>query len=69
MTHHDDEDDDRSSRWPHAGDIGTILLAGVFFVGMLFMIFAPSPFEGVFKKQPEAKADNGEVSVTLPAKE
>ena len=67
MTHHDD-DDDRPPKL-HIGDLGTILLAGVFLVGMLFMIFAPSPFEGVFKKQPEAKADNGEVSVTLPAKE
>jgi hypothetical protein len=68
MTHLDDDDDDRPPRL-HIGDLGTILLAGVFLVGMLFMIFAPSPFEGVFKKQPEPKADNGEVSVTLPAKE
>ena len=69
MTQHDDEDDDRGSRWLHPGDIGTILLAGVFLVGMLFMIFSPSPFEGVFKKQPEAQGEKGEVSVTLPAKE
>ena len=68
MTHQDDDDqDDRGSRWLHPGDIGTILLAGVFLVGMLFMIFSPSPFEGVFKKPPEAKPSN-EVMVTLPEK-
>jgi hypothetical protein len=68
MTH--DDDDAKNDRPKlYIGDIGTILLAGVFFVGMLFMIFSPSPFEGVFKKQPEAKADNGEVTITLPAKD
>ena len=67
MTHNDDDDDDRGSRWLHPGDIGTILLAGVFLVGMLFMVFAPSPFESIFKKQPEAKPSN-EVMVTLPDK-
>ncbi len=67
MTHPDDDNNDRS-RWLHPGDIGTILLAGVFLVGMLFMIFGPSPFDGVFKKS-DAKPDNGEVSVSLPAKE
>jgi len=68
MIHHDD-DDDRPPRL-HIGDLGTILLAGVFLVGMLFMIFGPSPFDGVFKKQPDAKpAEKGEVTITLPAKD
>ncbi|MDR3526048.1 MAG: hypothetical protein P4L57_02135 [Rhizomicrobium sp.] len=67
MTNDDDGKSDRPKL--HIGDLGTILLAGVFLVGMLFMIFGPSPFDGVFKKQPEAKpAEKGEVTITLPAK-
>lgn len=70
MTQHQDDDDDHGSHWLHPGDLGTILLAGVFLVGMLYMIFGPSPFDGiVWKKQPEPKAEKGEVTITLPAKE
>ena len=69
-TNPDDDDEDRGSRWLHLGDLGTILLAGVFLVGMLFMMFGPSPFEGVtFKARPESQAEKGEVTITLPAKE
>ncbi len=69
--HHDDDDNDRGSRWLHPGDLGTILLAGVFLVGMLYMMFGPSPFDGIaWKKQPKPpEAEKGEVTITLPAKD
>lgn len=67
MTHHDDDKDERAG-WLHLGDIGTIALAGVFLVGMLYMIFGPSPFDGIaWKKQPQG--EKGEVTITLPAKQ
>jgi hypothetical protein len=66
MTHSDD-DDEKPQRIP-LGDIGTILLAGVFLVGMLYMMFGPNPLEGVFKSPPP-KEDNHVVTVTLPPKD
>ena len=70
MTQDKNDDDDHRAPWLHLGDIGTIALAGVFLVGMLFMMFGPSPFDGItFKKQPESQADKGEVIITLPSKE
>jgi hypothetical protein len=68
MTQHDDHDDEKPS-WIHPGDLGTILLAAVFMIGMLFMVFGPSPFKGIFDKKPEAARDNGVVTVTVPPKE
>jgi hypothetical protein len=65
MTHSDD-DDEKPNRLP-LGDIGTILLAGVFLVGMLYMMFGPNPLDGVFKPAPP-KEDSGVVTVTLPPK-
>lgn len=61
-----DDDNDKPPRL-HLGDLGTIFLAGVFLVAMLFMMFGPSPFEGVFKPKPEQKPDN-EVTINLQNK-
>lgn len=69
MTQHDDQDDDKP-QWIHPGDLGTILLAGVFLVGMLFMMFGPSPLKGIFEKKPAPQQENsGVVTVTVPPKE
>lgn len=68
MNSQDDQDDDKP-QWLHPGDLGTILLAGVFLVGMLYMIFGPSPFKGMFDKKPQANPDSGVVTVTVPPKE
>jgi hypothetical protein len=63
----DGEDDDKPPRL-HLGDLGTILLAGVFLVGMLYMIFAPSPFDGIFDKKPDAQQP-GVVNVSVQPRE
>lgn len=68
MSHPQDDEDDGKRPWLHPGDLGTILLAGVFLVAMLFMIFGPSPFEGVFKNRPQAQQP-GVVDVTVPSKD
>lgn len=68
MTNLNDDDDDEPKRpWLHPGDLGTILLAAVFLVGMLFMMFGPSPFDKIFKPKPEAHS--GVVDVTIPPKD
>jgi hypothetical protein len=61
------EDDDRPPGL-HLGDLGTIFLAGVFLLGMLYMIFAPSPFDGVFDKKPAAQQP-GVVDVSVQPRE
>jgi len=68
MTKHDDDDDDRPRFMP-LGDIGTIFLAGVFLLGMLYMMFGPSPFAGIHWKTAEPKEQRGVVDVTVPPKE
>lgn len=62
----DDEEDEKTPWLPHPGDIGTVLLACVFLVGMLFMVFSPSPLKGIFKPQPKAKPDVVDVSIQQP---
>jgi hypothetical protein len=65
----DDNDDDLKQPLIPAGDFGIILLAAVFLLGFLFLMFGPSPFEGAFKDQPAPQAASGqEVTVTLPQK-
>lgn len=60
-----DEDDDKRPFFMPLGDIGTILLAGVFLVGMLAMVFGPSPFDQLFKHKPPPRHDNGVVDVSI----
>jgi hypothetical protein len=72
MTHSDDDDDDDGKWvWPHPADLGTILIAGVFLVGMigalLFIFSSPEPVRDMFNKKPPA-AESNEVTVTLPDK-
>ena len=71
MSTPDDDDDDKQSKWLHPGDLGTILLAGVFLVGMLsavfFMLSSPEPFKGMFAKAPANQPS--EVTVTVPPKQ
>ena len=62
----DNDDDLKQPRIP-AGDVGTILVAAVFLLGFLYLMFGPSPFEGVFKSTPAPQqAPAGEVTVTVP---
>ncbi len=60
-----DEDDDKPPKIP-LGDYGTIAIAAVFLFGFLYLMFGPSPFEGLFKKP--APAPSGEVTVSIPQK-
>jgi len=65
----DDDDDDLKQPMIPAGDLGTILLAAVFLLGFLFLMFGPSPFDDLFKNRPAARpAAAPEVTVTLPQK-
>ena len=62
-----DNDDDLKQPLIPAGDVGTILVAAVFLLGFLYLMFGPSPFEGVFKSTPAPQqAPAGEVTVTVP---
>ena len=63
-----DDDDDLKQPMIPAGDLGTILVAAVFLLGFLYLMFGPSPFEGVFKNSPapQQQAPAGEVTVTVP---
>jgi hypothetical protein len=64
MTYQDD-DDDKPPPIP-LGDYLTMGIALVFLGGFLYLIFGPSPFEGMFKKT--APPPSGEVTVTIPQK-
>lgn len=64
-----DDDDGKRDRI-HPGDLGTILLAGVFLVGMvaavLFIFSSPTPVADMFaKKQPQQSV----VDVAVPPKD
>lgn len=62
-----DNDDDLKQPMIPAGDLGTILVAAVFLLGFLYLMFGPSPFEGMFKNKPAPQqAPAGEVTVTVP---
>lgn len=66
-----DEDDDKPPGIP-AGDIGTILLAAVFLVGFLYLMFGPSPFAPLIQQASKLRApqqSSGEVTVTMPEKQ
>jgi len=71
MTHSDDDNEKTRWVWPHPGDLGTILIAGVFLAGMigaLFFIFSsPEPVRDMFGHK-DQKAQPNEVTVTLPDK-
>lgn len=69
---HDDELDDGRPQWAHPGDLGVILLAGVFLVGMvgaiLFIFSSANPVADLFGKKPP-QANSSEVTVTVPPKD
>lgn len=68
----DDDDDEGLRHWLHPGDLGVILLAGVFLAGMLGAIFfifsSPDPVSDLFGKKPAAQQQNV-VDVTVPPKD
>ena len=70
MTHLDD-DDEKPRRMP-LGDIGTILLAGVFLAGtvatIIFLFSSPEPVRDLYGKRPSAATEPNEVTITLPQK-
>jgi hypothetical protein len=65
-----DNDDDLKQPLIPAGDVGTLVVAAVFLIGFLYLMFGPSPFEGMFKDKPapQQQAPAGEVMVTIPPK-
>ena len=70
MTHPGDDDGkDGKWEWPHPGDLGTILIAGVFLAGMigtfLFLFSSPEPIKDMFKKP---AAESNEVMIPLQQK-
>jgi hypothetical protein len=68
----DDDDDDKPPRIP-VGDVGTILLAGVFLIGFLYLMFGPSPFQPLIDQASKLRASQnaapGEVTVAVPEKQ
>lgn len=72
MTQHDDRDDDDKQQWAHPGDLGVILLAGVFLVGMigaiLFIFSSANPVADLFGKH-ASSSSSSEVTVTVPPRE
>ena len=68
----DDRDEDDKPQWAHPGDLGVILLAGVFLAGMLGAIFfifsSPNPVADLFGKH-ASQSSSSEVTVTVPPKE
>ena len=64
-----DEDEDLEKfRLMPLGDIGTLVIALIFFIGFLWLMFGPSPFAGLYKALKPAPAAPAEVSVSIPAK-
>jgi len=59
-----DDQDDKKLRMMPLGDIGVIGIALVFFVAFLWMMFAPSPFAGLFP--PEKKDAAASTPQTAP---
>jgi len=70
MSQPDDDDDIKPPPIP-AGDIGIIFVAAVFLIGFLYLMFGPSPFEGLFKQANQPAAQNSEsvVNVAVPPKD
>ena len=68
-----DDDNDNKWEWPHPGDLGTILIAGVFLAGMVgavFFIFSsPEPIKDLFGKKPVAQQNQNEVTIPLQQKQ
>ena len=46
------DQDDGEFRLMPLGDIGTLVLALMFFVGFLWLMFGPSPFAELYQKLP-----------------
>jgi len=64
-----ENDDDLKQPMIPLGDLGTILIAAVFLLGFLYLMFGPNPFEAMVKSGgPAAQRPQNEVSVTLPQK-
>ncbi len=66
-----DEDDEKEKfRMPPLGDIGTVLVALVFFVAMIWMMFWHTPFATMFgqPKPEQAQPVVSEVTVDVIAK-
>jgi hypothetical protein len=72
MSDPDDDSDEGSRYWLHPGDLGTILLAGVFLAAMvgvvIFMFSSPEPIRDLLGRKPAAQQQNV-VDVTVPPKE
>jgi hypothetical protein len=71
MSSPDDDEDDGPRPWMHPGDLGTILLAGVFLAAMvgtvLFIFSSPEPVRDLFARKPAAQQQNV-VDVSVPPK-
>ena len=64
-----ENDDDLKQPMIPAGDLGTILIAAVFLLGFLYLMFGPNPFAELGKgAPPAAQQPQNEVTVTLPQK-
>lgn len=46
----DDNDDDLKQPLIPWGELGPVLIAALFFIGFLWLMFGPSPFEGLVKQ-------------------
>ena len=72
MNNEDDDDDLKQPMIP-AGDLGTILLAAVFLLGFLYLMFGPSPFQPLIDQASKLRQtqapSSGEVTVTVPDKQ
>lgn len=67
----DDDGDDKKFRMMPLGDIGTLVIALLFFVLFLILMFYPSFFGQFLMPAPgsqQTQQQSGEVSVTLPPK-
>jgi len=64
----DEDQDDKKFRMMPLGDIGTLVISLIFFIGFLWLMFGPSPFAGLYQAAKPAPAQPDEVTVTIPQK-
>jgi len=64
----DDDEDDKKFRMMPLGDIGTLVIALIFLIGFLWLMFGPSPFTALIQAAKPAGAQSDEVIVGIPQK-
>jgi hypothetical protein len=64
-----DDDDDLKQPPIPLGDLGIILVAAMFLIGFLWLMFGPSPFAGLFDQAKQAPEPPPVVTVTVPPKD